>query len=612
MIQLSNIKKFFGTQILFENVTFSINSGERIGLVGRNGTGKSSLLKIIQGELIPDSGEMRIPKGYRIGSLNQHLNFTKSNLLEECSQELKGEEKYDFFRVEKILFGLGFNQEDLKKSPKSFSGGYQIRIELTKMLLKKPDLLLLDEPTNYLDIISLRWIKSFIREFPGEVILITHDRDFMDSCINQVMGITQRNIKKIKGSTKNYYERIEQDQKIEEKTKENELKKKEHLESFINRFKAKASKAKQAQSKMKQLDKLEISENGNVDENFGFKFPYKECPSKNFLKVEDLQFSYEDGPKVIDNFNLMVRKGDRIAIIGKNGKGKSTLLNLLSEELTPSKGQLLPHLSLERGHFGQTNIKRLNESNTIVDEIYSSNSDLSQSRVRGICGTMMFSDDLAKKKISILSGGEKSRVLLGKILATPTNLLLLDEPTNHLDMESVDVLIDQINQFSGASLIVTHNEKLLRQFAKKLIVFHKGEIEIFDGTYDEFLEKIGWEEERANGSNLDNNKKSSWKNLKKLRAEIIKERSKILGPLKKESEKIEEEICNLEELLEEKNSEIIALSSGGEGKRISFLSKEVNELETKVEESFSRLEELSELIEKYTHEFEGQLDEIGS
>ena len=286
MIQVSNITKAFGTQTLFENISFSLKQKEKVGLVGRNGTGKSTLLKVIEGYISADSGEIRMPKGYSIGSLSQHLNFSKPTLREECAQELNEEEKFDFFKAEKILFGLGFTEEDLKRSPTSFSGGYQIRIELTKVLLKKPDLLLLDEPTNYLDILSLRWLKRFVRDFSGEVILITHDRDFMDQCVNHVMGIYDNGLKKIKGTTQAFYERIELDQKVGEKTLENQLKKKEHLESFVNRFGAKASKAKQAQSKLKQLEKMDIIELNSSNTYFGFKFPFKDCPSKNFMKIE--------------------------------------------------------------------------------------------------------------------------------------------------------------------------------------------------------------------------------------------------------------------------------------------------------------------------------------
>ncbi len=611
MIQVSNISKTFGSQTLFENVSFSLKQKEKVGLVGRNGTGKSTLLKIIEGKMSSDSGDIRLPKGYSVGSLSQHLNFSKATLKEECVQELKEDEKFDFYRAEKILFGLGFSEEDLEKSPSSFSGGYQIRIELTKVLLKKPNLLLLDEPTNYLDILSLRWLKRFIKDFSGEVILITHDRGFMDQCVDHVMGIYDSGLKKIRGNTENFYERIELDQKIGEKTLENQLKKKEHLESFVNRFGAKASKAKQAQSKLKQLEKMDIIELSSSNIHFGFKFPYKDCPSKNFMKIEGLNFNYENGPKVIENFNLSIKKGDRIGIIGKNGKGKSTLLNILAQELTPNEGKLIAHSSLVKGHFGQTNINRLNAENTIVDEIYTANTDLSQSAVRGICGTMMFSEDLAHKKISILSGGEKSRVLLGKILATETNLLLLDEPTNHLDMESVEVLINEINSFPGASLIVTHNEKLLKSFAQKLIVFQKDKIEIFEGSYNEFLEKIGWDEEDSSHVNSEKTKKNDWKLSKKERAELIKERSKELNPLKKKREQLEKEIHENEKGLEAKNSEIISLSTGGEGKKISQLSKEINDLESLIENSYEEFFDLEAKIDECEKRFESQLNKGG-
>ena len=611
MIQVSNLSKTFGSQVLFENVSFSLKQKEKVGLVGRNGTGKSTLLKIIEGNLSSDSGGIRLPKGYTVGSLSQHLNFTKGTLKEECVQELKEDEKFDYYRAEKILFGLGFSDEDLKKPPSSFSGGYQIRIELTKVLLKNPNLLLLDEPTNYLDILSLRWLKRFIKDFSGEVILITHDRGFMDQCVDHVMGIYDGVLKKIRGNTKSFYERVDLDKKIGEKTLENQLKKKEHLEGFVNRFGAKASKAKQAQSKLKQLEKMDFVELNSSNILFGFRFPYKDCPSKNFMKIEDLNFNYENGPHVIKNFNLSIKKGDRIGIIGKNGKGKSTLLNILAQELSPCSGKLTSHANLVKGHFGQTNINRLNIENTIIDEIYSANTDLSQSAVRGICGTMMFSEDLAHKKISILSGGEKSRVLLGKILASETNLLLLDEPTNHLDMESVEVLINEINSFQGASLIVTHNEKLLKSFAQKLIIFQKNKIEIFEGNYDEFLEKIGWDEEDGSQFSSEKPKKTNWKLSKKERAEIIKERSKELNPLKKKREQLERDIHENEKGLEAKNSEIISLSAGGEGKKISQLSREISDLESLIEISYEEFFDLEAKIDECEKRFESQLNKDG-
>ena len=268
--------------------------------------------------------------------------------------------------------------------------------------------------------------------------------------------------------------------------------------------------------------------------------------------IKNLNFSYkkeDSNPYLINNFNLNLSKNDRIAIIGKNGKGKSTLLNLIANELSPISGNIELHSTGKRGHFGQTNISRLNYENTIFDEILSSNDDLTHTKVRNICGTMMFSGTLAEKKIKVLSGGERSRVLLGKLLAQPTNILLLDEPTNHLDMQSVDSLGEEIKSYPGALLIVTHNESLLRKVAKKLIVFHKNTIEIFDGTYDEFIEKVGWEEE--NSTSEGNKKTISKKDYKELKATIIQERSQKLSPIKKVKEKLEIKIEAEEKLLKE-------------------------------------------------------------
>ena len=258
MIQINNLSKQFAGQVLFEDLNFNLHSGERVGLVGRNGSGKSTLFKIILGQLSSDTGEVVIPKNYRISHLEQHIKFSKETVLEECIQYLPAEFQYEYFRAEKILSGLGFTPEDFHKNPKDFSGGYQIRINLCKALLVDPNLLLLDEPTNYLDIISLRWLKNFLNKFPGEVIIITHDRSFMDSVTNHTMGIYRYSLKKIKGSTHKYYEQLKIDEEIYEKTRLNQERKVADLEGFIERFGAKASKAKQAQSKMKQLEKIDV------------------------------------------------------------------------------------------------------------------------------------------------------------------------------------------------------------------------------------------------------------------------------------------------------------------------------------------------------------------
>ena len=286
MIQLNDISKHFGAQALFDDLDLIIGKGERIGFVGRNGSGKSTLFKIILGELTPDAGEVKTPKGYRIGTLDQHIHFTKPTVLEECCQVLTEDEEYDWWKVERILFGLGFTEEDLDKDPASFSGGFQVRINLTKALVQNPNLLLLDEPTNYLDIVSLRWLRGFLRSFKGEVLLITHDRDFMDSVTTHTIGLTRKRLRKYKGNTTKFYEQVFVSDEIYEQTRMNQEKKKKDLQKFVDRFGAKASKAAQAQSKAKQIEKLGTLSKLSEEHNLGFKFHYKNCPGKVILETK--------------------------------------------------------------------------------------------------------------------------------------------------------------------------------------------------------------------------------------------------------------------------------------------------------------------------------------
>jgi ATP-binding cassette subfamily F protein 3 len=611
MIQVQDISKSFGTQVLFEGVTFTIGKKERLGFVGRNGSGKSTLFKMVLGEYLPDSGKIAVPKGYTIGSLDQHIHFTKETVLEECCQVLKAEEQYDYYKAEKILFGLGFSEEDLHKDPASFSGGYQVRINLTKALIQRPNLLLLDEPTNYLDIVSLRWLKSFLNNFDGEVLIITHDREFMDSVTTHTMGISRQNVKKIKGDTAKYYEQVLLEEEIHEQTRLNQEKKKKELQGFVDRFKAKASKASQAQSRVKQLEKMDSIEKLAEEGSLGFRFQYVECPGKIIMEAEDLSFAYPNkiDEKLFEDLSFSIGRHDRIGIIGKNGKGKSTLLNVLGGELTALTGKISNHPSMVKGHFGQTNISRLHESNSITQEITEENPHLSRSHVRGICGTVMFEGDLADKKIKVLSGGERSRVMLGKILARPVNLLMLDEPTNHLDMESIESLTEEIDRFPGAVLLVTHSEMILRTVVNKLIIFHEGRAEFFDGNYEEFLEKIGWESEETKLSAVAKPKLSK-KELKQKRAEIISERAKSIGPMKKKIDSIEELITRLEEELEVKSAELVEASNQGDGNRINALSQDVGQGNQKINDLFDELEVLSSEYELKKEGFETRLDAL--
>jgi len=607
MIQLTNISKNYTTQELFKNLNLKLNAGNRVGLVGRNGSGKSTLFKIITGEEHADNGDVIIPKHYKIGTLKQHLTFSEKTLKEETSLALSEEMKYDVYRVEKILFGLGFSLADLEKDPLSFSGGYQIRINLAKLLVTEPNLLLLDEPTNYLDIVSMRWLKTFLRGFDGEVLLITHDRDFMDAVCTHTAGLIRKDIKLIEGNTHKFYTQLTNDDELHQKQKLAQDKKIKELEEFIAKNKARASTASLAQSKVKQLEKMDRLEDLNYDSRLGFNFNYADTPAKVLLDVKDLSFGYTPEKILFKEISFTLAKGETLGIIGKNGKGKSTLLNTIAALLKQNSGEVNFNASTKFAHFGQTNIAHLNPDNTIMDEIYNANPKLSEANVRSICGGMMFSGETVDKKISLLSGGEKSRVMLGQIIARDVNLLFLDEPTNHLDIDSIEALTKAIKSFQGSSIIVTHSEELLRHVCDRLIIFAKDSAEYFDGGYDEFLEKIGWEEEELE-EKVKATPKSSNKENKKLRAELVRERNKLASPLKKKVQKLEDKIMELENELTIKHEELIEASNAADRATLMELSKTISVMENQIEALFEELEieqtQLDDIIEEYENKIE--------
>ncbi|MFT5661558.1 MAG: ATP-binding cassette subfamily F protein 3 [Sulfurimonas sp.] len=609
MIQLSNISKNYASQELFNNLNFKLNAGTRVGLVGRNGSGKSTLFKIILGEESADEGEVIIPKNYKIGTLKQHLTFSEATLREESALALTDEMKYDTYRVEKILFGLGFGQEDLDKDPLSFSGGYQIRINLAKLLVTEPNLLLLDEPTNYLDIVSLRWLKTFLRSFEGEVILITHDRNFMDAVSTHTMGLVRKRIEIIPGDTHKFYEQLSANDELHAKQKVAQDKKVKELEEFIARNKARASTASLAQSKVKQLEKMDRLEDLGFDNTLEFEFNYKDTPTKVLLDVKDLSFGYTPQSILFKNISFSLQKGEVLGIIGKNGKGKSTLLNTIAKELQQVSGEVVYHGTTSFAHFGQTNIAHLSANNSVMDEIYVGNAQLSEAQVRSICGGMMFSGESAKKKISLLSGGEKSRVMLGQIIARNVNLLFLDEPTNHLDMDSIEALTKAIQRFQGSVIIVTHSEELLRRVCDRLIIFAKNGAEYFDGRYDDFLDKVGWEEEDQE-EKVKIIPKSNNKENKKIKAELVRERNKLTSPLKKKIEKLEVKIMKVEESLELHHKELIECSNSGDSATLIDLSKTVADEEAQVEKLFEEFEEFSMEFEEINESYEERIEEL--
>lgn len=613
MIKIVNLSKSYGLRELFNDVSFNVNQGERIGLAGRNGHGKTTLLKIIIKEEFPDSGEVIIPRNYTIGHVAQHLAFTMDTVLDEGCLGLPEHSKDDRWKVEKILSGLGFSEDDMNKNPALISGGYQVRLNLAKTLASEPDMLLLDEPTNYLDIISIRWLASFLRQWKGEIILITHDRSFMDSVITHTVGIHRKKIRKIQGTTEKLYEQILKEEEIYEKTRINDEKKRKEVELFITRFRAKARLAGMVQSRIKSLEKQRNLDRLENIQNLDFSFNYKDFNAKTIMTVKDLSFEYNKETPIVKDFNLTIGSEDRICVIGKNGKGKTTLLKLLSGNLKPQSGCISMHANAEAGYFAQTNIVNLNPNFTIEEELITAGCE--KQMARNIAGAMMFEGDEALKKIDVLSGGEKSRVLLGKILATPSNLLFLDEPTNHLDMESSEALLDAIDAFQGAILMVTHNETFLHSIANRFIVFQQSGVSIYEGSYSSFLEKIGWDEETSEEKKSDDkNRKEitaiNKKDSRKIRSEILQRKNRELKPIEERLFSVEEKIDEKEKTLLTKNNEMIEAAASGDSKKISLLSIEIHSLKKVIDELFLEFEELTSSVENMQHSFDNELKNL--
>ncbi|MCJ7499418.1 ATP-binding cassette domain-containing protein [bacterium] len=606
-----------------------------MGLVGRNGHGKTTLLRLLTGEESPDSGVISAPKGYRIGYLHQQLEFTRPSVLEEAALGLEEEEKDQTWRAEKILAGLGFSVEDMASPPETFSGGYQVRLNLARLLVSEPDLLLLDEPTNFLDVVAIRWLKKYLFSWKGELLVVTHDRSFIDAVTTHIIGIHRHKVRKIPGDTGKYYSQIAMEEDVHEKSRVNMEKKRRQTEDFIRKFRAKARLVGLVQSRIRTLEKQKVPERLQAIRTLDFSFRKAPFEGKVMMEASELSYRWSpDSQELFRKVRLVIGKGDRIAVIGPNGKGKSTFLRVLAGELTPTGGEVRTHNRTRAGFFGQTNVQRLEPNRTVVEELLAVEPDRSLARARAVSGTMMFEGDSALKKVSVLSGGEKSRVLLGRLLLEPHNLLLLDEPTNHLDMDSCEALLDAIEDFEGGVVIVTHNENFLHNLAEKLLVFDRGGASLFDGTYQNFLDEVGWEseEEQGEGRRAKGGKnsaegggrrvpldpaiggtrgrqeetKTSKKESRKNKARFQQERTRVMGPLQQRVKEMEKKITGLESEVERINSELVDASNAGDGQNISELSRKLHSLTQEIEKGYAVLMTASEELEKVERELEGK------
>jgi len=641
MIAVEELSKNFAKQVLFEKISFKINQGERVGLVGKNGHGKSTLFRIIAGLEEPDEGRVIVPRNYRIGYLEQEPNFKMPTVLEEASRGLHDHDKDQLWRVEKVMAGLGFSSEDFKKNPYQLSGGYQVRLNLARLLLSDYDLLLLDEPNNYLDITSIRWLEKFLLSWPEELMLITHDRNFMDRVATHILGLHRHKVRKIEGDTEKYYNQLAQEEEIYEKTRVNDERKRKEMEIFINRFRAKARLAGLVQSRLKYLEKVEKREKLEKIKNMEFAFLEKPYHHKYALSLDNVSFAYQAEKPLIKNFSLHIGARDRVMVIGPNGRGKTTLLKLMAGMLQPQSGEIIFPKSVSVGYYEQSYAEDMNSENTVLEEISAANPQLEPARVRQIAGTLLFEGDDALKPIKVLSGGEKSRVLLGKILATPVNLLLLDEPTNHLDLESCDALLAALDNFDGAVVMVTHNEMFLEALAERLVVFQRNETTVFEGDYETFLKKVGWQEEKAEPERPASEASESWlsssekkqpasgqntqenfnngegfkfklspRELRKLRSEVIIEKSRVLKPLEERVLNLEASIEELEQKVNQLTQQIIEASVDGRGQEVVKLSRELDASRKSLDSLYEEYTQVYMEYEEKQEAFERRLQEI--
>jgi ATP-binding cassette subfamily F protein 3 len=615
MIIVDNLSKSYGKQALFDAISFKVNRRERVGVVGRNGHGKTTLFRMIMGEEEPDSGTIVRPKNYRVGHVEQKLTFTEATVLAEGARALPPDSPNETWRVEKVLFGLGFEAADLEKRPQELSGGYQVRLNLAKALVGDYQMLLLDEPSNYLDITSIRWLERFLAAWPGELMIITHDRSFMDNVATHILGIHRRKARKIRGDTGKYYEQIAAEEEIYEKTRINDERKMKEMDLFITRFRAKARLGGLVQSRVKSLEKMEKKDKLETLKTLEFSFAEKPGFHKYALDVRDVSFAYAPERPLLRRFSISIGAKDRVFVVGRNGRGKTTLLRLMAGELEPRSGEINSPQSVAPGYFEQTHVSTLSESNTVLEEIASADPEGDPKKARFIAGGMMFEGDDALKRIRVLSGGEKSRVLLGRLIATPINLLLLDEPTNHLDLESNDALLEAIDSFDGAVVMVTHNEMFLHALADRLVVFDNDDVMVYEGGYGRFLEKVGWTDEVLQGApggpkpgdDGGPKPKSTPKELRRLRSEIVAERSRVLRPIEAKMAGLEKAIESHDASLRQLGQDLVEASRTKQGGRVVELSRSMHATKKVIDGFLDELETLTREHEARTAEFDRKL-----
>ncbi len=644
MIQLSAAGKRFGPKLLFEGLDWLITSRDRVGLVGANGTGKSTLLKVLAGIESLDYGSMAITRGTSAGYLPQDgLALSGRTVFAECmsvfddvrAMELEMEaltrsmseldhqsaeykqvaERFhqlenefrarDGYVIESqvgtVLQGLGFRRDDWQRRTEEFSGGWQMRIALAKLLLQKPNLLLLDEPTNHLDLESRNWLEDYLTQYPYAYVLISHDRYFLDVTVKKIVEIWNKGVHFYSGNYDQYLAQKNERREQLLSAYKNQREKIEHLETFINRFRYQATKAKQVQSRIKELEKIERIEIPNEEEAIHFKFPQPQPSGRLVAQFEDVAKSYGE-KHVFGNVNFAIERGDRIALVGVNGAGKSTLIKLLSGVEKPTSGTVQLGHNVEPDYFAQDQYKELDTSRKVLDDLETVAPLATTTELRNLLGCFLFSGDDVFKPIGVLSGGERNRYALARMLLHPSNFLLLDEPTNHLDLRAKDVLLNALKDFNGTVIFVSHDRYFIDNLATKVFEVIDGRVDVFPGGYEDFM----WRKQNAAVEQQAANETAAAESSADIQSRVEDHgtpsngaKPKRINPIKLKqmqdrAQELEDEITRLEEGLAECETALLTFVSADETRRLVQLQESRKQ---ELERAMAEWEEVSSAIE---------------
>ena len=644
MFSIQNIRVLFSGNLLFDQVSFLINPNDKIGLVGANGAGKSTLLKLLAGDMELDSGEIVIPQDKTVGYLPQELRnestlsifdetqkaFIQLNDLEKKIEQLnhqlntrsdyesdeylnlahKLSEAMERFQIlgggnreaeiEKVLLGLGFTTEEFSRPLSTFSGGWRMRIEIAKILLQKPDLLLLDEPVNHLDIESIEWLENFLKNYSGAVVLVAHDRVFLDSVTTRTIEISKKRIYDYKMPYSDYVQERQLRMVGEQAAYTNQQKQIQEIEQFVERFRYQATKAKQVQSRVKMLNKIDRIEVDTIEKS-AIRFRFQDAPSSGKIVVETQKLNKQFGDNlVLNQLDFVLLKGEKLAFVGKNGMGKTTLARIIVGE-NDFEGELKIGYNVKIGYYAQNQAEYLDLNKTVFETIDDVATGDLRKKVRDILGAFLFSGETIDKKVSVLSGGEKSRLALAKLLLEPYNLLVLDEPTNHLDIQSKDILKNALIQYNGSLIIVSHDRDFLQGLTDKVIEFKKAETKEHLGDIQDFLEKRKIESlqqlDLQNKASKTNDRLKSSSDNKQAYLQK-KERDKVLRKLETQLQQLEKEIEQLETEVNNADEQLIDPSKYKSLINDKHFYENYQKVKTRLEAGFIEWEKLSLQIEE--------------